>query len=116
MASPVPAPSRRALVLIGALLLAPLVASCGEETPDGFSDQVRESFLEQCVGGNDPSDASDDAPSAGELRDECECMYESLSSTLEFDEFRELDTEVRADQNQLPDQVNDLLVRCVITA
>ncbi len=97
------------------LLSAGLLVSCGDEVPTDFGDQVRSNFLEQCLGNTGESNDTE-AGEQQELRDECECMYTSLRDNLSFTEFQDLDTEVRADQNELPDHVNDLLVRCIINA
>lgn len=104
----------RSVGALAAVLALGLLAGCGEEVPTEYGEQVRSNFLEQCLG--ESSDSEDGSEADPELRNECECMYDSIRDNLTFTEFRELDTEVRADQEGLPDSVNDLLVRCVIDA
>lgn len=106
-------PCRLLASVAAAVFTALVLAGCGQETPTDYSDAVEQNFLTQCVGTDADNEGFDD-DEVDELRDECECAYDTFQRELEFDDFKELDTEVRSDLEALPDNVYDQLLRCVV--
>jgi hypothetical protein len=80
-----------------------LVATgCGDRSPSEYSDETEEQFMASCV------------PSLGESeRDVCRCAYDEIRGQLSFEEFQELDEQLRDDPDaELPDDVVDLVAAC----
>jgi hypothetical protein len=90
----------RPLSVVVSLLL--VAAGCGDRSPTDYSDETEEQFMASCV------------PSLGESeRDVCRCAYDEIRSQLSFEEFEELDEQLRDDPDaELPDDVVDLVAAC----
>lgn len=91
---------RMLIALAGATLL--LASACGGNDDEGYTDEMRSTFLSQCTAG-----AGDSAA------DMCGCTYDALVETMPFEDFKAYDDAVRDDPSTaLPAEVTDAMTDC----
>jgi hypothetical protein len=71
-------------------------------------DTIEAGFLDQCVSDQLAEGELDQAGAQGF----CQCSFESIRSTIDFDRFVELDDEARSTGRQ-PDEIADAVAPCV---
>ena len=95
---------RMLIALAGATLL--LASACGGDDDEGYTDEMRSTFMSQCTGG-----AGSDA------EDMCGCTYDALVETMPFEDFKEYDDAVRDDPSAaLPAEVTAAMTDCATAA
>ncbi len=103
--SPVPRP-RRIRIVTGAVVGAVVaLAGCGDDLPDGYSAATKAVFLETCAAGL----------GIGELT-VCECTYDNLVAETPFEEYLDLDRQVRDDPTTVPPALEAIAVTCAAEA
>lgn len=104
---PAPAARRRAphaagvAALVGLALLA-VLAGCGDDGGDeaeGYSDELRDQFVEDCT-------------ESGEDEPVCGCFYDALEARVPFERFQELDEQIGEGDEPIPDDIVDLAAAC----
>ena len=108
----------RLALLIAVVALA--LTACGssndpatwdEAVADGTSDTdypVRNNFIDACETAN-----TDEGMSADQASSYCECTFEGLMTNLDFEEFKQLDDDLRSDpESPLPDSVTEIFETC----
>lgn len=95
----------RSVALLGAVFVIGLLAGCtGQKDPDGYSDSVRENFVAGCDGSAFVGADDDDAKDAISLpTPQCECIYDTIEETVDFDDFSSANSNRRDDPTPLDD-------------
>jgi hypothetical protein len=101
-----------ALSCTGLLALAAVGCTNPSNTPEAYGetnadgvDIVRANFLEGCV-------AAGDEAGIGNSSD-CECQYDAIVEEIPFEEFQEIEDQLKDDPTDLPDRYIDIADRCV---
>ena len=101
--------SKRIGAALAVAALAVAVSGCGNSAdPDNWSEAeetgaVRENFMESCLLANEETAGSQLNPAS--VQAFCQCTFQRLRDTLEFDEFKELDRALRDTPN--PSDLDD---------
>ena len=77
------------------------------EAQDGFP--VQRNFIDACVKAN----ADQDGMSAEEADSFCSCAFDEVHESLTFEEFKQLDDDLRADPEDLPAAERAQFAGCV---
>lgn len=106
----------RSLLAASLVAVALLATACGSsndpttweeaEAQDGFP--VRENFLDACLDAN----TGQQGMSAEEADSYCDCAFVDVREALSFDEFEQLDDDLREDSTDLRPDVRDLFEAC----
>ena len=88
---------RRGRVL-GAVAMAVVLGACTESGATEYSEDVRDSFVSACT-------------DAGGNEETCGCAYESISSEVEFERFRQIEEDLE-DGGEVPPEISDLFAEC----
>ena len=113
----------RLLAIVAALFL--LAAACGSSgAPTSYSDnpadykgqpnvgQAERNFRDGC---EDAGLDDLDQQVQENLADVCKCGFDRIRETLTFEEFKELDDDLRSDINAgLTEQVNQIMRQCIL--
>lgn len=94
----------RRAVVIGCIVLALVMAGCGDSAPSEYNAEVEKNFIETCTdqGGDD-------------LQDVCQCAYDAFKDEIPFDRFQRVDERLADDPSAtLPDDFLNLYTDCVI--
>lgn len=95
----------RRVAILGAVVAVGLLAGCtGQRDPSGYSDSVRENFIAGCDGSAFVGADDDDAKDAISLpTPQCECIYDTIEETIDFDDFSSANSNRRDDPTPLDD-------------
>jgi hypothetical protein len=87
-------------VLVAAALALVLLAGCTgrPRTPTGFGEATEKNFRQGCT--QSIKDEGIDAPA-----DYCTCVYEAIVDSIPFDEFKEINSKLSENPQQLPDRL-----------
>ena len=106
-----PAPNRRGVLAIVALVLLAVIAAGvwvlvfagGDDDPSSYDD-VAETFLTKC---------RETAPERiASPEDFCQCYFDGVQEALPFDEFLEIDEQVREGEAETPEEVITIQQDC----
>ena len=87
-------------------LLVVFTAACGSEEPSVYGDDHRDAFLAACT------DTDTDDLYQQRI---CRCAYDEAVASIPFERFEEINDELAdADEPVLPEDVLDVLARCII--
>lgn len=93
-------PVRVALVV----LVVVAATGCGsDDTPDGYSDAVRDGLVQGC--------AEDDTDP--DLVEVCECTYEELADDVSFDDFARIEDRLAQGEERLPQELIEVIRGCI---
>ena len=97
-----------------ALIVVLLAAACGTSgaptgyAPDEGGETLHDNFTEGC------EVALEDDPQASQANEVCECSYEEIVRTIPFDDFKELDDELRNDVEAINDTATGVAVTEIV--
>jgi hypothetical protein len=98
---------RLAALLFAALALA--VAGCGGE--DDYSEDVEETFTEECV--KAAIESGQGALTEAQADEYCQCTYDDIEANVPFEEFAEYDERAQEDENApVPPKIAAAVERC----
>jgi hypothetical protein len=75
------------------------LGACTGQEPTAYGDEVRDNFVEGCVG----ADAAEDV---------CTCTYDRITEEVEFDRFKEIEDALEEDGGEVPPELTDLFAQC----
>ena len=80
------------------LLLALLAAACGTSgAPEEYDETTQKNYVDGC------QVALDEDPQAAPANEVCACAYDEIVRTIPFEDFKELDDELRNDVDAIAD-------------
>jgi hypothetical protein len=88
---------RRVFAVLG--LCALLVVGCSKSSR-GYSGDTEGAFMESCTVGQ------------GQPAQVCKCTYDEITRQISFDRYVELDKELQADPNKVPDELVRIVSDC----
>ena len=88
---------RRVIVVLA--LCALLGAACSKPSK-GYSGDTEGAFMESCTVGQ------------GQPAQVCKCTYDEITRQISFDRYVELDKELQADPNKVPDELVRIVSDC----
>lgn len=94
---------RRTLVALLAACAVFGLASCGDDTPDGYDASSRSAMLGGC--------AEDDTDP--DVVDVCTCVYDRMEEDVAFERFAALENRLAGGDARLPDDVVDIIRGCI---
>ncbi len=104
MSSPLARRGRLAVAAVFAMLL--LGACTGRPpTPTGYGDTTERNFMRGCV-----DSAKDDG--IRRPQDYCQCSYDGIVESIEFDRFKEINSELSDNPGPLPDEMLKIRDAC----
>ena len=99
---------RRTSLLAFIVIAMVLLGACaGSGDPDEYGDVTRDNFVEACeaVGAEELADA---------VSAVCQCSYQRIVVEIPFEDFTNLDDDLRSDINaEFPPEVSDLIAGCI---
>lgn len=105
---------RRALraVLAGAVSLV-LLAGCTTTQRDASNyEDTEEDFLEGCIERAEADSEVDGATAIADPEAWCACAFAAIEDTIEFDRFKEVNSELRDEGGPLPDDIQEAYDSC----
>ncbi len=94
-------------LVAGSLLVGLLgLVGCSEEEPEDFTADTRSAFLAACT---------EPLADSRLISAICGCVFEESQGALSFDRFEAIDADLVLDpEADLPDEVAEIVARCVI--
>ena len=86
----------RIAALAGAALIA--LGACGG---DGYPQEVVDNFMESCTA------------QVGASRSYCRCSIDRLQESMSYDEFQDVEAEITAGSENLPEELQEAVDTCV---
>jgi hypothetical protein len=97
---------RLLLLLIGLVLVA---AACGTSgAPEEYDTTTEKNYIDGC------QVALDEDPQADPANRVCECAYDEIARTIPFEDFKELDDQLRNDVNAIADTPTGVEVEMIV--
>lgn len=92
---------RRAATAVAVLATVAGLAACGGSKP-GYGRATQVAFLGACNPNGE----------GGQRAAVCTCVYGELTKRYSYDEFKQIDAQLRADPKKVPDDVERIVADC----
>jgi hypothetical protein len=101
-------------VLAGALSLV-VLAGCTTTQRDASNyEDTEEEFLAGCIEQAELDAEVDGSTRISSPEDFCQCAFDAIVDTVEFDRFKEINSDLRDDGGPLPDEISEAYASCEV--
>jgi hypothetical protein len=104
---------RAARALLAGSLSLVVLAGCTTTQRDASNyEDTEEDFLEGCIATAEADAEVEGAAVIASPEDYCQCAFDGLVESVEFDRFKEVNTELREEGGALPDDIAEVYAAC----